>query len=372
MKRFLASLLLIVLFCFSAWAGPQVSGGGVGSVGPGTGDFLANGSVPMTGNLVMGAHTITFGGTAISANGISLITAANYAAMKALLGYPTSGEYAVPNANTTGSATFWKGAGTGKAHLIGPGTGTDRAYTFPDADATILYAAGTLGSWTFGSGTVGSGDTYLAALQKIDGNVAGKQSTISFGTGGRTALGNAVNASGGFTTYGTDVPLVANVKTYMGGDVQSVNETSEAATCNWANGSTCVVTAEANTTAWTLTMSNPVAGQVYRVYILQQTSGPVPLPIFSPTVRWVAGAPTFSGTNGNYNAFTLQYIGTTYFAGHYRLELLGDNHETPYKMPLLVPVHLPPFVGSYPVSALGWNRYASEHEAVYCKRNRLC
>ena len=116
------------------------------------------------------------------------------------------------------------------------------------------------------------------------------------------------------------IPLVSNVSTYMGANVQSVNETSEAATCNWANGSTCVIAGEANTTAWTLTMSNPVSGQVYRIYVTQQTSGPVPLPTFSPTVTWVSSAPTFSGTNTKHDAVTCQYVGTTYFCGS-----IGDN-----------------------------------------------
>ena len=122
------------------------------------------------------------------------------------------------------------------------------------------------------------------------------------------------------TSDATKITVVSNVSTYMGANVQSVNETSEAATCNWANGSTCVIAGEANTTAWTLTMSNPVSGQVYRIYVTQQTSGPVPLPTFSPTVTWVSSAPTFSGTNTKHDAITCQYVGTTYFCGS-----IGDN-----------------------------------------------
>lgn len=146
--------------------------------------------------------------------------------------------------------------------------------------------------------------------------------------------GGNINAGGTVTAAGFSGPLtgavtgaasgnpatVANVNTYMGGGVQSITETSEAATCNWANGSTCVIAGEANTTAWTLTMSNPVSGQVYRIYLTQQTGGPTPLPTFSPTVTWVNGAPTFSGTNTKHDAVTCQYVGTTYFCG-----LIGNN-----------------------------------------------
>lgn len=103
--------------------------------------------------------------------------------------------------------------------------------------------------------------------------------------------------------------------------VQTVTETSEAATCNWNNGSTCVVTAEANTTAWTLTFSNPVSGRSYAIYVTQQTGGPVPLPTLNPTVTWADGAaPVFSGTNTKHDAFICQYVGTAYYC-----VTLGNN-----------------------------------------------
>ena len=120
----------------------------------------------------------------------------------------------------------------------------------------------------------------------------------------------------------TKVATVSNVSAYMGGGEQAVTVSSNAATCNWASGSTCVLTAQNSTTAWTLTMSNPVAGQVYRIYVIQGASGPAPLPTFSPTVTWVNGAPTFSGASTKHDAITCQYSGamSAYFCGS-----VGDN-----------------------------------------------
>ncbi|MGA2403039.1 MAG: hypothetical protein ABSG91_15260 [Syntrophobacteraceae bacterium] len=109
------------------------------------------------------------------------------------------------------------------------------------------------------------------------------------------------------------VAATTNVKTYMGGYEQAVTETGEAATCNWGNGSSCYVTMEANTTAWTLTMSNPVGGQVYRVVLKQPASnGPCPLPTFSPTVTWAGGsAPTLTATAGKRDVITCYYSTAT-------------------------------------------------------------
>ena len=69
--------------------------------------------------------------------------------------------------------------------------------------------------------SLGVSGTLFAQGQVIGpwgGGGGGSVGTITgFGTGVATALGNAVNGTGGITTYGTDVPIVANVKTYMGG-----------------------------------------------------------------------------------------------------------------------------------------------------------
>jgi hypothetical protein len=57
-----------------------------------------------------------------------------------------------------------------------------------------------LTDWVSGAGTITITDTVVTALGKLDGNIAGKQATISFGTGAQTALGSAVNTAGGVLT----------------------------------------------------------------------------------------------------------------------------------------------------------------------------
>jgi hypothetical protein len=209
--------------------------------------------------------------------------------------------------------------------------GTARAIPpFPPSGTCSSAGCGlTTASWTtyFASTFLPMSGAYTAGhllgMDATDTYIVDVGAPVTYtAPGSNIPLCKTAGGVGGCTnvTDVAQVPIVANVATYMGAYVQSVNETSEAATCNWANGSTCVIAGEANTTAWTLTMSNPVSGQVYRIYITQQSSGPVPLPTFSPTVTWVSSAPTFSGTNTKHDAITCQYVGTTYFCGS-----IGDN-----------------------------------------------
>ncbi len=55
------------------------------------------------------------------------------------------------NQDTTGSARYWKTAATGRAAIAGPNVAATRTYTFPDADATILYQVAPLS--VYGAGT---------------------------------------------------------------------------------------------------------------------------------------------------------------------------------------------------------------------------
>lgn len=75
---------------------------------------------------------------------------------------------------------------------------------------TPFTAATTLGSWTSGAGTVALGDTYLAALQKIDGNVAGK-ANVNADTTGLTAA----NVPAPTTTVGSGAISVTTKNTYV-------------------------------------------------------------------------------------------------------------------------------------------------------------
>lgn len=152
-----------------------------------------------------------------------------------------------------------------------------------DSDITGKLLTG----YSSGAGTVAATDSILTAINKLNGNDANK------------------------------VPVVANVKTYMGAYEQAISETSEAATCNWANGSSCVITMEANTTAWTLTMSNPVAGQRYMIWLKQPDSGGHnPLPTFSPTVVWAGGTtPTLTATANKRDVISCYY--STALSGYF-------------------------------------------------------
>lgn len=101
-----------------------------------------------------------------------------------LLGTPTSGNLAnctfpTLNQDTTGSAVYWKTSGTGKGAITGPATGTTRTYTFPDADSTILYSGGALGTPSSGTATNLSG---TAASLNIGGSAA------SLSVSGQTGL----------------------------------------------------------------------------------------------------------------------------------------------------------------------------------------
>jgi hypothetical protein len=244
--------------------------------------------------------------------------------------------FAGPTYNkTTTSATFTDVfnmyltppiAGTGvtftRGHTLGILDATSAASSITGGFivATALGTAAT--SVGIGGGIVNAGTSVnvQATTNQLVLGTTPNFTTVSFPASSGAVTVTMPNVTSTVATVAATVPLVSNVYTYQGGGVQSITETSEAATCNWANGSTCVIAGEANTTAWTLTMSNPVSGQVYRIYVTQQTSGPVPLPTFSPTVTWVNGAPTFSGTNTKHDAIACQYVGTTYFCG-----LIGNN-----------------------------------------------
>lgn len=59
MKKYILSIFMLFCLISFAFAGPQISSNGGGAVGAGTGDLLADGSVPLTSNWDVGAFTIT-------------------------------------------------------------------------------------------------------------------------------------------------------------------------------------------------------------------------------------------------------------------------------------------------------------------------
>jgi hypothetical protein len=168
------------------------------------------------------------------------------------------------------------------------------------ADFTIVH---TSAGAAFGPASSVSGN--FPSFNGTSGNLlqdSGENAASFAAAGASTTVNGQTCALGGSCsiTDSSKVPVVSNVKTYMGATEQSVSVTSNAATCNWGSGSSCVITLQNAATAWTLTMTNPVAGQVYRMWFLQNTTGgssAAPLPTFSPSVTWAGGsAPTLTTT----------------------------------------------------------------------------
>jgi hypothetical protein len=111
-------------------------------------------------------------------------------------------------------------------------------------DATGTYIVDVGAPVTMGTG--------VATAAAINIGTAGSF-VVSGGALGTPSSGNLSSCSG-YPADATKVSVVSNVSTYMGANVQSVNETSEAATCNWANGSTCVIAGDCASNG-TVTMS---------------------------------------------------------------------------------------------------------------------
>ena len=301
--------------------------------------FQAAGSYVSQSTTVNG-HALS-GNVTVTPADLSLVIGTNTEAWSANLdswsAITTSSKQAALTLTTTGTS----GAATLSAGTLNiPQYAGGGSMTWPSAAGIAVYS----GSSTWGTsltapaGTiVGTSDSQALTNKTIAAGSNSISGLTNSNLSGSAGISNANLANASTTVNGqactlgstctvadsTKVTSVSNVSAYMGGGEQSVTVSSNAATCNWGSGSTCVLTAQNNTTAWTLTMSNPVAGQVYRIYVIQGSSGPAPLPTFSPTVTWVSGsAPTFSGASTKHDAITCQYSGamSAYFCGS-----IGDN-----------------------------------------------
>ena len=155
-------------------------------------------------------------------------------------------------------------------------TNTGNVYLGAFGWVTPLTGGSTLGSWTSGAGTVTSSDTYLAALQKIDGNVGSK----------------APAASPTFTGTATFVGVTETV--IPGGSC------STSYTPNLNNG-----------TMFTLTLSgacalnSPTGLAAGKSFTVKLTQSSTVAPTFNAVYKWAAGtAPTWSVTATKYDVFS--------------------------------------------------------------------
>jgi hypothetical protein len=159
----------------------------------------------------------------------------------------------------------------------------------------LLFAALAYATWDNPFGGPGGGANYQNVVAALGYTPAhnGANSDITSLTGLTTPLSVSQGGTGSGTAAGAlsslgGVASVSNVKTYMGAYENSQSVAANAVTCDWSLGSTCVVATQNAATAWTLTMSNPVAGQTYRIRFVQNATGgasAAPLPTFSPTIR---------------------------------------------------------------------------------------
>ena len=120
--------------------------------------------------------------------------------------------------------------------------------------ASYFTASTTLGSWTSGAGTVASGDTYLAALQKIDGNVGAKAPIAS------------PTFTGVVTVPGSpDCPVLSNVA--LTGTQNILIDGNAYCDYTYGNGT------DAGATAYTTIFTTPPASGKVRYITLTVTAG---------------------------------------------------------------------------------------------------
>ena len=91
------------------------------------------------------------------------------------------------------------------------------------------------------------------------------------------------------------------------------------AICDFSAGTTCIITMQNASTAWTLTLSNAVSGYLYRIWFIQNVTGgasAAPLPTFSPTVTWAGGSPPTITVTANKRDMVECYYTTAVFTGY--------------------------------------------------------
>lgn len=157
----------------------------------------------------------------------------------------------------------------------------------------------------------------LAYLKLATGGTVAGALTVS--TGGLTVT------AGGLTVSAGGASVTGNL-TLAGGQINAVRydagNSSTAVTVNWNNGNVQRVRLTGNAT---LTFSNPVAGAMYTLEVLQDGTG-------SRTVTWPAAVlwdngltPTITTTANRKDVFVFLYNGTNYYGGTFAINLQDTN-----------------------------------------------
>jgi hypothetical protein len=158
-------------------------------------------------------------------------------------------------------------------------------------DATNVNAAGAVMESDYNAQTIlaATSDDTPAAL------VVGEQTIVGRITGGNIA---ALTAAQVRTLLGT-----------LDGRSQTIT-CADNVTLDWSAGSSAIMTFDRNAVA--MTFSNPVAGQVYRLVVIQGDGSDVIT--WSTVIKWVGGVvPTLTTAAGAIDIITFFYMGTTWY-----------------------------------------------------------
>ena len=230
------------------------------------------------------------------------------------------------------STNFFEGfmSGSWLAFAAGAGSGTVTSVSFTGGIVSVatatttpaLTVAGTSGGIPyFSSGTTWATSAALAASAIVIGGGAGvAPSTTTTGTGVLTAVGNAVNTTGGLVTVDGSATLTN--KTLTNPTVTNYTETpftantSTAITLALTNGTVQILTL---TGSPTITMPTAVSG---KSFIIMLKTGSGSFTVTWSTVKWPSGtAPTITSTASRQDVFSFFSDGTNWYGS-----TLGQNY----------------------------------------------
>jgi len=257
----------------------------------------------------------------------------NPASLLTITAPASSKTYTIINATSTSQSVKIVGAGPTTGVTIVSGEKATVVWNGSDfvkiASTVITNLTGTLGvanggtgltSGTSGgvlaftaSGTIASSGALAANAIVIGGGAGVAPSTTTTGTGVLTAVGNAVNATGGLVTVDGSATLTN--KTLTNPTVTNYTETlytantSTAITVSLANGTVQQLTLTGNAT---ITMPTATAGKSFVIMLKQDGTGG--RTVTWSTVVWPGGtAPTITSTASKQDIFSFFSDGTNWY-----------------------------------------------------------